>query len=338
MPITNIPRSIGVTSRDILLAITKQNPHPLKLMLLAYDVFQEALYLPLFKPFEKLMKIDITDCSLTIMAINQIFLNFKEYEYFSAFCYHQWQCNVSIDDQAYTVQELISSQPRIDAFKENFTTLDVTNLYNQTHPKIIDAFEELYEVNPDLNFTDWDFNLTAFQTFKREISLNLADKGMHLYNIFLHKKLDNENMHFFHVFTLFQENQSFKLLNSWKDKFSLPQDYKSRLVQEQAHQSLAYFCIFLSELENIVCRSSNGFQNFIPTQSLKFCFGVDYSEEDSPYYLNWDDQENILDGITFYYTSHEINPNESIDHLNHLIEKNSYLKTMLFQYASSQKF
>lgn len=338
-----IPYPLKSSIKDELIDHFRGNPTTYKLIKLATNELTSPFYAQVYQPGQK---VDLTSCIHTNLAINQIFLNRQQFDFFKLMAKLRLKNSLKFQEKCLAID--LFTGAAIHQVPINFNLWEYIKLIEQESKKLKKEFYTKHHITNQSSSDKmlWkslkeDFNLATFQSFKKEIKAPIEKKTSYVYNI-LSREADNvpDSVIFFHAFSiekfLGQNNTlCFRVYESWVDHFTLAECFTGRgysqgdseegCIQENQIEK------YLEKLEKVFCRSVHSTSpKHVKEKHILDAFGYkclsNFIPDHETKYLDYSHEHKIVRGLTFSYTRWEISHSSSLDHFAQMIENNDQLK------------
>lgn len=324
-------------------AILKKIPSIERLVRFAIEHFKESFYMTTSKGFQHANQINLTSCLHTTMAINQIFLEKKEFKLLKNLILTTWQGQRTTNSQKLSFENIFFN----DAFIEEFDQKDEKSTYEGLALKIYAKVEQ--SLNPILNnlhqdlFRTLDINRQSLTRLKAKIDFHHRPGSLNsqLYNIFILHNFDQEmnvydQSEYLHTFSIEQSNNSigsYRIYQSFIQRYTLLDH-----LEETGEYSHSMMEAFLSSLENILTCSDQTtyFQSYLA--AFKTCFNVETIPRYPLFKIELLPGEMRLGGTVLFFTQHALSYQNCVTHLKHRILSSARLKKIFLEKLDHREF
>lgn len=338
-----IPYPLKNPISDELIHHFEGNPTTYKLIKLAIHQLSNAFYAQVYQPNQK---VDLTSCIHTNLAINQVFLNRQQFDCFKVISRLRLKSRLDFKEKCLAIDLFLGAA--ILKVPINYVCQEYIRQVEKESKNLITEFCVKHHITRQTSSEKliWksikeDFNLTTFQSFKKEIKAPIEPNSSYIYNI-SSREADHlpHSVIFFHAFAiekfLGQNNTlCFRVYESWVDQFTLAECFIGRGYSQGDHGE---GCIqenqiekYLEKLEKVFCRSAHSpAPKHVSEKHILDAFGYkclnNFISDHETRYLDYNHENQIVRGLTFSYTRWKISHQSSLHNFAHLIENNEQLK------------
>lgn len=325
-----VPTCMSLTSTELILRSTSSVPCTFRVVNFALNVFGLELY----QNYDS--QVDLKSCIDSVIVINQIFLDKKEFNFFHKLIEINWKISCKKKEEVLHLVDLPFALPISQIFKPHIDSSRFSLAKREIYDK---ATQLLQSIKGFKQLTTHDYNKSVLENLREDLKNYFKPKTSYIYNIFLkytspYANLPDNTISVLHAFCIEQINDYqepyFRLINSWVDEWTLLEDFKARNYSES---NILNGCWdskkmedFLINLEKVAVESSNA---FIDTKALSDCFKCKFTDLRLRRFVEEDQGEKTLKGLSIFYSLHEISYLKSVNNLAAIVDQSSRIKKRL---------